>query len=292
MQQFITLQHIYNYHNIQEEIKIEGIALVKNVHQLHPHYINFKHQFDGLLLSYCSKGSLRIVINFQEYTICPGDWAVVLPQLILDPQEVSDDFEVTSILMSLDFISAYPILREFITNNEVRHHPVICPKQQNNHPLDSFLRILEEYYFESPAAQNKKNIIQYVIFALITAISDSYQTLCAQKGIVKTRKAQVVDDFYLHLSQHYKTERQTTFYAEKLHLSPQYLTTLIKQETGYSLTHWIEHVVILHAKSLLKSSDMSINEISHELHFADTSLFCRYFKRCTLLTPTQFRAID
>ncbi|MBB1139085.1 AraC family transcriptional regulator [Myroides sp. WP-1] len=291
MQQFITIQHIYEFHNIQEDVKIEGIALVKNVHRLHPHYTDFKHQFDGLLLSFCSKGSLRIHINFQEYTISQGDWAVVLPQLILDPQEVSDDFEVTSILMSLDFISAYPILREFITNNEVRHHPVICPRQQNNHPLDSFLYLLEDYYFKQ-TIQNKKNIIQYIIFALITAISDSYQTLCEQRGIVKTRKAQLVDDFYLHLSQHYKTERQVTFYAEKLHLTPQYLTTLVKKETGHSLTHWIEHVVILHAKSLLKSSDLSINEISYELHFADTSLFCRYFKRCTQLTPAQFRALE
>ncbi|MGG5507965.1 MULTISPECIES: helix-turn-helix transcriptional regulator [unclassified Myroides] len=291
MQPFITIQHIHDFHNIQEEVKIEGIALVKNVHLFHPHYTDFKHQFDGLLLSFCSKGSLRIDINFQAYTISQGDWAVVLPQLLLDPQEVSDDLELTSILMSLDFISAYPILREFITNNEVRHHPVICPRQQNNHPLESFLHILENYYLRQ-TLQHKKNIIQYVIFALITALSDSYQTLCEQRGIVKTRKAQLVDDFYLLLSQHYKTERQAAFYAEELHLSPQYLTTLVKKETRHSLTHWIEHAVILHAKSLLKSSDLSINEISSELNFADTSLFCRYFKRCTQWTPARFRAME
>jgi len=291
MQHFLTIQTIYDFHQIHDEIKIEGIALLKDIHRLHPHYTDYKHQFDGLLLSYCSKGSVRIMINFEEYTVNEGDWVVVLPQLILDPQEVSPDFEVTSILMSLDFISAYPILREFILNNEVRWHPVIGNKQLNNVRLHPFLVLLEQYYFEQ-GSKSKKTIIQYLIFALITALSDSYQTRCEQRGVIKTRKSQLVDDFYLHLSQHYKKERQVSFYAEKLHLTPQYLTTLVKKETGHALTHWIEHVVILHAKSLLKSSTLSINEISLELHFADASLFCRYFKRCTQVTPVQFRAMN
>lgn len=290
MQHFLTLQTVYDFHKIEEDTRIEGIAVLKDIHRLHPNYTQYKHQFDGLLLSYCSKGSVRININFQEYTLKPGDWVVVLPQLILDPLAVSPDFEVTSILISLDFISAYPILREFIMNNEIRWYPIIT-KEQQGQALSPFLDLIENNYF-GKKEKSKKAIIQYLIFALITAISASYQSIAEQRGILKTRKAQLIDDFYLHLSQHYKKERQVTFYAEKLHLSPQYLTTLVKKETGHSLTHWIEHVVILHAKSLLKSSTLSINEISLELHFADTSLFCRYFKRCAQLTPIQFRALN
>jgi len=291
MQHFLTIQTVYDFHQIEEDSRTEGIALLKNIHHLHPHYTNYKHQFDGLLLSYCAKGQVRININFQEHTIKQGDWVIVLPQLLLDPIEVSPDLELSSILISLDFISAYPILREFITNNEVRWHPVLQQQHLEAQPLLPFLALLEEYYF-TQQTKSKKTVLQYIIFALITAISESYQTISEQAGILKTRKTQLIDDFYLHLSQHGKKERQVTFYAEKLHLSPQYLTTLIKKETGHPITHWIEHVVILHAKSLLKSSTLTINEISHELHFADASLFCRYFKRCTQQTPAQFRATE
>jgi len=72
-------------------------------------------------------------------------------------------------------------------------------------------------------------------------------------------------------------------------LTAPYLTTLLTQKTGKSASKWIDHVVILHAKSLLKTTDLSVKEISNRLNFNDPSLFCRYFKRHTALSPNGFR---
>lgn len=290
MIQFLTIKSIQQKHQIDEDIRVNGIAIIENVHKLENHYTSFKHQFDGLIIAYCLKGKMTVRINFTTYEINTGAIIVVLPQLIIDPVSVSSDFQIVSIVMSLDFISAFPILRDFITNNEMRWRPVISSSEQENNSVEEFIFFLKKYYLNKTENPNsKKTVLQYLIFGLITTISSFYATLSKQHGIIRNRKDEIIDDFYLLISQHASKERSVSFYADKLHLSPQYLTTLVKHQTGKSIIQWIEHVVIMHAKSLLKSTSLSIKEISHELNFGDISLFCRYFKRCTGLTPNAFR---
>ncbi|RQO74407.1 AraC family transcriptional regulator [Pedobacter sp. KBW06] len=290
MIQFLTIKSIQQQHQIDEDIRVNGIAIVENVHKLENHYTSFKHQFDGLIIAFCLKGKMTVKINFTTYEINTGSIVVVLPQLIIDPVSVSSDFQIVSIVMSLDFISAFPILRDFITNNEIRWHPVISSSEQENDSVEEFILFLKKYYVnKTKNPNNKKTVLQYLIFGLITTISSSYATLSNEPGMIRNRKNEIIDDFYLLISHYGSKERSASFYADKLHLSPQYLTTLVKNQTGKSIIQWIEHVVIMHAKSLLKSTSLSVKEISQELNFSDISLFCRYFKRCTHLTPNAFR---
>ncbi|WEK18280.1 MAG: helix-turn-helix domain-containing protein [Candidatus Pedobacter colombiensis] len=58
---------------------------------------------------------------------------------------------------------------------------------------------------------------------------------------------------------------------------------------GEYYIQWIDHITILHAKTLLKSSNLSIKEISNELHFEESSVFCRYFKRIAGVSPKTYR---
>lgn len=285
---FLTIDWIYEMHQVEMPLRVDGIAILDNVHRLQEPYAGFRHQFDGLLISYCFAGSLSAQINFTEYVMEAGSVAVVLPQLVIDPVRVSDDLELVSIAMSLDFISAFPVLRDFITNNEIRWHPVIRPSEQGHHLSEDFVSLLRSYY-ATEGLPAKKTVLQYLIFALIASLSGAYASLSQERGVVKSRKDEIIDDFYTLLSQFCRRERSVSFYADRLHLSPQYLTSLVKLHTGKPITLWIEHVVMMHAKSLLKSTTLSVNEISNELNFGDASLFCRYFKRCSGITPNGFR---
>lgn len=291
MSHFLNIESIQEQHLIHEDIRVDGISILDDVHKLENHYTDFKHQFDGLIISFCSKGAMTVKINFKPYEIKAGSIIVVLPQLMIDPIQVSGDFQIVSIVMSIDFISAFPILRDFITNNEIRWNPVINSSIQENNLFEDFVNFLKKYYFNKPGNKNtRKTVLQYLIFALITSITDSYSSLSQGSGIVRKRVDEIIDNFYALISQQARSERRVHFYADKLNLSPQYLTTLIKNQTGKSVNQWIEHAVVMHAKSLLSSTSLSIKEISQELNFIDSSSFCRYFKRCTKLSPNSFRS--
>jgi len=73
-------------------------------------------------------------------------------------------------------------------------------------------------------------------------------------------------------------------------LTPKSLTSTIKKLTGKSVLKWINDAVIISAKTLLKSTDKTALQISEELNFPDCSLFCRFFKKQTGMTPGRFRA--
>ena len=80
------------------------------------------------------------------------------------------------------------------------------------------------------------------------------------------------------------------FYARQLCITPKYLTTLIKRISGLSVSEWIDNYVILVAKTLLKYSTMSIQEIAYYLNFPNQSFFGSYFKRNTGMSPSQYKA--
>ena len=88
---------------------------------------------------------------------------------------------------------------------------------------------------------------------------------------------------------HYHTERNISFYAEKMHLSPQHLSTTIKKTTGKTLTDIISSFVIRDAQGKLRSTELSIQEIAYSLNFPDISFFGKYFKRYTGVSPKKYR---
>lgn len=91
------------------------------------------------------------------------------------------------------------------------------------------------------------------------------------------------------LSQSYKAERRVEFYASKLCITPKYLSALIKEVSGKRPSEWIEELVMLEAKSLLRYSKITIQEIAYQLNFPNSSFFGKYFKRYTGLSPKNYR---
>ncbi|MDR2805936.1 MAG: helix-turn-helix domain-containing protein [Dysgonamonadaceae bacterium] len=78
-------------------------------------------------------------------------------------------------------------------------------------------------------------------------------------------------------------------YASKLCLTPKYFSKIIKDNSGISASEWIDNYIILEAKALLKSTNITILQISDELNFPSQSFFGKYFKRVTGMSPKSYR---
>ena len=77
--------------------------------------------------------------------------------------------------------------------------------------------------------------------------------------------------------------------AEVMHLSPNYFSDLLKSETGKNAQEHIHYYLLEKAKTLLVSSDKSINEIAYELGFEYPQSFSKFFKKKVGISPTLFR---
>lgn len=79
------------------------------------------------------------------------------------------------------------------------------------------------------------------------------------------------------------------FIADELHMSPNYLSSLLKAITGKSTKQHIHDKLIEKAKEKLSTTDLTINEIAFELGFEHAQSFSKFFKMKTDVTPLKFR---
>ena len=84
--------------------------------------------------------------------------------------------------------------------------------------------------------------------------------------------------------QNYESQRRVSFYADKLCVTPKNLAKVVKGVTGHSVQEWINEVVVIEAKRCLKTSDMSVFQISERLHFTTPSSFVMNINGFSFLT--------
>ena len=93
---------------------------------------------------------------------------------------------------------------------------------------------------------------------------------------------QLIDEHYMH-------ERGVRFYADRLCLSPKYLTQLVKSVSGSSVQQLVFKAITKKAIYLITSTDKSIKEISDILNFPNASAFGTFFKKQVGVSPVNYR---
>lgn len=84
-------------------------------------------------------------------------------------------------------------------------------------------------------------------------------------------------------------EKNASLYSNRIHITPQHLTLIIKKLTGQTIADFIYEMLYNEAQILLIRSDLSIQQITDALHFSDSSAFSKFFKRRSRMSPLTFR---
>ncbi|WP_060874199.1 AraC family transcriptional regulator [Myroides odoratus] len=285
---FLSLDQLYALHELDSSLQGEGMFLVDHTDVPVNQYAYSRHQFEGLLLGFVLKGSMRTQVHFSEYEVNQGDVILALPHVMIDVKAESEDIEIITIGLSINLISSIPQLWEFVNSDKVRSNPLLHFHSEQQEVQREFLLYLQRFYHATASTQ-KNTIIRYHLLALMHMIMEAHEGLSSRVNAIKDRSTTIIDEFYTLISKQAIAHRDIHFYAEKLNLTPSYLTTLLRKKTGKSALKWINHIVVLQAKSLLRTTDLSVKEVSNQLNFQDPSLFCRYFKQHTGLSPNGFR---
>ncbi len=107
---------------------------------------------------------------------------------------------------------------------------------------------------------------------------------------VKSYRVRKLFNLFMRLMERdYKLSRDVSYYASQMNITPKYLTTIVRLVTDHTPKAIIDQYVILQIKTQLRRTPQSVKEIAWEYHFADTSFFCRYYKKHTGITPQQER---
>lgn len=152
------------------------------------------------------------------------------------------------------------------------------------------------YYLLESILQTDTNYKDKVSIGIVTSFMYKIYEVLVNKLKEKEHRRKVperceivFDDFIKELNLFNGTEHSLSFFAKRLNLTPNYLSGRIKEYSGRTAMEWIEDSVILEAKTMLKHTDLSIQEIAYKLNFPTQTFFGKYFKRITGMSPKQYK---
>jgi YesN/AraC family two-component response regulator len=158
------------------------------------------------------------------------------------------------------------------------------------HDISKLMRsVLCDY---TPSA-NRKKIISSLFAAMFHYVMGILQQhTLPSNGSVSNRTDELFNTFLDLLRQHCSTERSVEFYAQKMNITPKYLSLILKKKSGRNASKLIDEAVVYEAKRLLKYSGLSIRDIALKLNFASQSFFGKYFKQRVGVSPSRYKIWD
>lgn len=254
----------------------------------------FPSRLNALIIGVGTEGETSLTSNLQEFRLKKDSLFIFSPKHILQVQS-NNRFKAHLIVIAPDFLKRINIDTKRMMPLFLQFGSLPCMEltQAESQSLRSFISMVEQE-LKGSETDFSSEIIGGLIAATIHKVGDILTHYLTEHPEVDSpihnRAEEYFRQFTELLGEHYKHERSVGFYARQLCITPKYLTTLIKRISGKSVSEWIDNYVILEAKTLLKYSNMSVQEIAYYLNFPNQSFFGSYFKRNVGMSPSQYKA--
>ncbi len=135
----------------------------------------------------------------------------------------------------------------------------------------------------------KQDVLRMLYAVFLLDVQNAQQKAIAQRQTPQ-RVEEIFIGFIRLLPSHFAEHHDITFYADQLHITPVYLSRVVRQVTNRTVIDYINQMLLTEASFLLHTSSMSITQIADRLNFADTPSFSKFFSRLKGMSPRQYRA--
>ena len=254
----------------------------------------FPCRIDAFIIGVGTEGETSVSFNLHEFRLKKDSMFIFTPKNILQVNS-QQYFKADVIAISPDFMrrinidikNMMPLFLKFVEN------PALTLTPEESRSMRGMIAQIERET-RGPETHFSFDIVSGLIAATIYKVGDIMYHYLAEHPEGQNNSHNRAEEYFKQfthlLGEHFREERSVGFYARQLCITPKYLTTLIKRISGQSVSEWIDNYVILEAKTLLKYSTMSIQEIAYYLNFPNQSFFGSYFKRNTGMSPSQYKA--
>ena len=221
-------------------------------------------------------------IDFVEYEEKNNQIHISFPGQI-HSWKTEADAKGHKLIVSKKFIERYLYDTRF-SSLQINEYPVVNISAEHSGKLSQEFNALKE---ELDAETVRWNIAYLRTQMILTLISNLLHENIAVQFKGKTNM--LVHKFTDFIDLHFKEAKTVAFYADKLAVTPNYLSIISKKGHGISAKEIIDRRVVLEAKRLLLGSDFSIKEIAYELGFSSSPAFAAFFYGKTGFYPKDYR---
>lgn len=239
-----------------------------------------------ILFMLCISGQLHIEIDKKSYMIDSYSICIVLPDMEFSLLQKSQDLLIVflNVTLSKDIINA--LMSEVEGVEVFGCGPCFSIRKNEVTDLLDFGLFFNKAFTKNDHPYHIE-MVKKILCAMIYAIQDLY-VKNQEIGAAFTEKEKIFMNFRRLLIQYYPI-REPLFYSKKLSYTAAYLSKVIKEFSGKSVSQWIDELILEHAKILLTETNTTITSISRKLNFHESEHFRFFFKKRTGLCPRQFR---
>ncbi|MBR1834377.1 MAG: AraC family transcriptional regulator [Bacteroidales bacterium] len=228
----------------------------------------------------CKKGSIDYTLNFSEVHVSEGNLLMVPANYLITPEGYSSDFNAR--VLSFRFSNRE---EASLVGYEVVKLRLGCNEEQ---VFDTFFQMMDQV-LRSPT--DGRRDFEYLVISMLYRIQGLNT---AQNGFSPTvfgdRKQEVFSQFMQLISSLEPTPRSISVFAEKLNVTSNYLSVLVKEVSKRTVMDWVDIRTVARIKALLIGPDnLTVEQIADRLHFSSSSQMIRVFKKMTGTTPLEYK---
>ena len=237
----------------------------------------------------CTSGSFSFTCEGVEYQVATGETAFLSHGVCFTVTRHSADCSVVIILYRVDSI------RDILGNTVVGMkfmefvNPKPCRVMHTGHEdeLTHYSQLLAAGNGDANVfALNERRLL---LLSLTYRLCSIFRALSTDGDNEPSRKLETYMRLMQLIDSHYAEERGVRYYADRLCLSPKYLTMLVKSVSGNTVQQLVFKAITKKAVSLITTTDKSIKEIADILNFPNASAFGTFFKKQVGMSPINYR---
>ena len=267
----------------------DNIMIINRLQNINPKHAIMK--VDAYITILCLKGKGSFYMNDTYHTINENDLFVCHPNVILEQTMFTVDFECCGFIFSSQYIQQLNIVLSESWNLRMlfEKFPILSLIPREAIAFIQYYNLLRTKVIDPPHKFQKE-----LICSILQAFS--YDFYRVQERFVQQIPQNTLNSsenlfkkFINLLPSFAPGERKVAFYAKKLFVTPKYLSSVCKMQSGCTASDLINQFVVKEIEFRLKQTDKSIKEIAYEINFPNLSFFGKYVRANLGMSPTQYR---
>lgn len=241
----------------------------------------------------CTSGRVQGVMNGKPIEVRQNQVAVIPANVNITDLMISPDFNIKGMFFTNSILQSF--LREKMSVwNEVMYVQRIRVINLNDDDLlffTHFYDMLTLCFEKDPDMPFRTDVIQSLLRCAMLGLCGAMKQLLPTDTISEeaSHTGTHFQRFLDLLNQSDVKHHTVESYANKLCISPKYLTNICKKHSGKTANEWIREHVLEDIRYYLKQTDLTITQIADQLGFPNSSFFGKYVKEHFGMTPMQVR---
>lgn len=252
-------------------------------------YGNNRIGISGCMVLLVDSGCAIVSVGFKRRVLRRGMMAVLFYDDTLWIERSSRTFNCRYVALSEDNVqeAIYKLTSPYFWDS-LSENPLFLLNDRQQQLLNAWYEQMD-WICHNSASEYTNQLLRNNIYNLFMAMDGEMTQSGAGSNKAISRSRTLIIKFLKLVAQHFRTNREVSFYAEQLCITTTYLYKLTHRRWNLSPKELIDQQTICEIKTLLSGTDMSVKEIAAMLHFEDTPYMCRYFRQRTGLSLTEYR---